>query len=412
MNKYKRLLSNTAILAVGTFSSKVLVYLLLPLYTAILSPAEYSDANLISQLANLLMPIAAVGICDGLFRFALDAGEKKREVFSSGITVLLCGTLVFLLLSPLLFAVDMLTGYVWLAVIYVIAANFQSACANYLRALGKTTVFAVQGIINTALNIGFNILFLVVFDMGVTGYVLSVVVANLMVTALMVVWQKLYRDVRLSLFDRAIARDILKYSIPMIPTTIFWWMTSVSGQFLVKHICGDEANGIFAASYKIPTVLTLMTTIFIEAWQYSAVADADEHDRGSFFSEVFRTYSGLHGGVGAYCACKDICKGHAGGGLLHRVAVYAHAGNSHDLLGYHNLPWQHIYGQKEKRDVIPDLNVRRGDKRDALPFAYSENGSAGRGCGGGGQLFCGIPYPRREHSEVCEIQYASAHTCA
>lgn len=293
MNKYKRLLSNTAILAVGTFSSKVLVYLLLPLYTAILSPAEYSDANLISQLANLLMPIAAVGICDGLFRFALDAGEKKREVFSSGITVLLCGTLVFLMLSPLLFAVDMLTGYVWLAVIYVIAANFQSACANYLRALGKTTVFAVQGIINTALNIGFNILFLVVFDMGVTGYVLSVVVANLMVTALMVVWQKLYRDVRLSLFDRAIARDILKYSIPMIPTTIFWWMTSVSGQFLVKHICGDEANGIFAASYKIPTVLTLMTTIFIEAWQYSAVADADEHDRGSFFSEVFRTYSGL-----------------------------------------------------------------------------------------------------------------------
>ena len=36
-----------------------------------------------------------------------------------------------------------------------------------------------------------------------------------------------------------------------------------------------------------------MTTIFIEAWQYSAVADADEQSRGGFFSEVFRTYSGL-----------------------------------------------------------------------------------------------------------------------
>ena len=81
MNKYKRLLSNTVILAVGTFSSKVLVYLLLPLYTAILSPAEYSDANIISQLANLLMPIAAVGVCDGLFRFALDAGEKSARCF-------------------------------------------------------------------------------------------------------------------------------------------------------------------------------------------------------------------------------------------------------------------------------------------------------------------------------------------
>ena len=293
MNKYKRLLSNTAILAVGTFSSKVLVYLLLPLYTAMLSPAEYSDANIISQLANLIMPIAAVGICDGLFRFALDAGKKKREVFSSGISVLIFGTLLFLALSPFLFEVKMLTGYVWLTVIYVIAANFQLACANYLRALGKTMVFAVQGIINTILNIGFNVLFLVVFRMGVTGYVLSVVVANVIVTLLMVVWQKLYSDVRLSLFDPIIVRDMLKYSVPMIPTTIFWWVTSVSGQFLVKYMCGDEANGIFAASYKIPTVLTLMTTIFIEAWQYSAVADADEQSRGSFFSEVFRTYSGL-----------------------------------------------------------------------------------------------------------------------
>lgn len=293
MNKYKRLLSNTVILAVGTFSSKVLVYLLLPLYTAILSPAQYSDANIISQTANLIMPVAAIGICDGLFRFALDAGEKKREVFSSGVALLSLGTLLFLAVSPFLFEVKMLTGYVWLTVVYVIAANFQSACANYIRALGKTTVFAVQGIINTALNIAFNILFLVVFRMGVTGYVLSVVIANVIVTLLMVVWQRLYRDMKLSLFDPAIARDMLKYSVPMIPTTIFWWVTSVSGQFLVKSMCGDEANGIFAASYKIPTVLTLMTTIFIEAWQYSAVADTDEKTRGSFFAEVFRTYSGL-----------------------------------------------------------------------------------------------------------------------
>lgn len=244
MNKYKRLLSNTVILAVGTFSSKVLVYLLLPLYTAILSPAQYSDANIISQTANLIMPVAAIGICDGLFRFALDAGEKKREVFSSGVALLSLGTLLFLALSPFLFEVKMLTGYVWLTVVYVIAANFQSACANYIRALGKTTVFAVQGIINTALNIAFNILFLVVFRMGVTGYVLSVVIANVIVTLLMVVWQRLYRDMKLSLFDPAIARDMLKYSVPMIPTTIFWWVTSVSGQFLVK-VCAAMRQTVF-----------------------------------------------------------------------------------------------------------------------------------------------------------------------
>ena len=75
MNKYKRLLSNTAILGMGTFASKVLVFLLMPLYTALLSTEEFGVADLVAQTANLLIPLAAVGICDGLFRFALDTEE-------------------------------------------------------------------------------------------------------------------------------------------------------------------------------------------------------------------------------------------------------------------------------------------------------------------------------------------------
>ena len=62
MGKYKRLLSNTAILGAGTFASKVLVLLLMPFYTSILSTAEFGTADLISQTANLLIPLAAVGI--------------------------------------------------------------------------------------------------------------------------------------------------------------------------------------------------------------------------------------------------------------------------------------------------------------------------------------------------------------
>ena len=96
MNKYKKLLSNTLIFGIGTFSSKVMVYLLMPLYTALLSKAEYSTADLITQAANLLMPLAAIGMYDGIFRFAIDAGDRKKEVFSSGITVLLAGSGLFL----------------------------------------------------------------------------------------------------------------------------------------------------------------------------------------------------------------------------------------------------------------------------------------------------------------------------
>lgn len=293
MNKYKKLLSNTLIFGIGSFSSKLMVYLLMPIYTAILSKAEYSTADLITQAANLLMPIVAIGMYDGIFRFAIDAGDNKREVFSSGMAMLFLGSAVFLILSPILWCFDYFDGYNWLIVVFVITANIQCAVSYYVRGLGYTKMCALQGVINTALNILFNIIFLVCFDMGVLGYVLSVVVANVLVTVFLIFTMKLYKDFSFMCVKKDIVISMLKYSVPMIPTTVFIWVNSVANRFIVAHFCGDDVNGIFAAAYKIPTAITLLTTIFSEAWQLSAVADADEKTRGNFYTQVFKSFVGL-----------------------------------------------------------------------------------------------------------------------
>jgi O-antigen/teichoic acid export membrane protein len=154
-------------------------------------------------------------------------------------------------------------------------------------------MYALQGIINTALNIAFNVIFLVCFDMGVLGYVLSVVVANVLVTLFLIVAMKLHKHFDIKLVTKETMIAMLKYSIPLIPNTVFIWVNSVANRFIVAHFCGDDVNGLFAAALKIPTAITLLTTIFTEAWQLSAVSDADERDRGSFYSEVYKSYLGI-----------------------------------------------------------------------------------------------------------------------
>ena len=62
MDKYKKLISNTVIFAIGTFSSKVLVFLLMPLYTTVLSNEEYGVTDLLVQTGNLLLPLVSLGI--------------------------------------------------------------------------------------------------------------------------------------------------------------------------------------------------------------------------------------------------------------------------------------------------------------------------------------------------------------
>ena len=300
MGRNKRLLSNTVILGAGTFASKVLVFLLMPLYTAVLSTAEFGVADILTQTANLLMPLAAVGICDAIFRFVLDTGNgeddgmlARKGIFSSAVAVLLIGGAATLALVQLLRFFSVFDGYVFLIAAYVICANLHLAAANFLRAIGKTTLFAVQGIINTALTIGLNLLFLLVFEMGTLGYVLSVVISDLVMTAMIFFVARLYKYLSPSSISKQTVRSMLKFSIPYIPTTIMWFVTSASDRYIVTAYRGSAENGLYAAAYKLPTILLLICGVFIEAWQFSVVKDADEKERADFFGDVFRNYMGV-----------------------------------------------------------------------------------------------------------------------
>lgn len=293
-NKYNTLMSNTLLISMGTFGSKILVFLMVRFYTGYLTPSDYSTADLITQTANLLFPLISVGIADGVFRFVMDENSDKRSVFTVGFRCITVGALAFFLIAPLLRLVEDFKGYVWLIVVYTLAACYHSLCVNFLRGVGKTGLFALQGIINTALVILFNIAFLAFFDMGITGYVLSVVLADTLSTVFLVVKERLWNEFTLHP-QKGILKPMLKYSIPLIPTTVFWWITSVSDRYMVNEIIGSDANGLYAVAYKLPTILTLVSTMFMQAWQYSAVVEAkeDKTEHAKFFETVWRSFQAV-----------------------------------------------------------------------------------------------------------------------
>ena len=293
-NKYNTLLSNTLLISMGTFGSKILVFLMVRFYTGYLTPSDYSTADLITQTANLLFPIISVGIADGVFRFVMDSESDKKSVLTLGFWCITVGALAFAVIIPLLGLVDDFKGYVWLIVVYTLASCYHSLCVYYLRGIGKTALFALQGIINTALVIILNVLFLAVFGMGITGYVLSVVLADALSTLFLVFKEKMWRDFTLHP-QKGILKPMLKYSIPLIPTTIFWWITSVSNRYMVNEIIGSDANGLYAVAYKLPTILTLVSTMFMQAWQYSAVAEdeGNREEHAKFFGTVWRSFQAV-----------------------------------------------------------------------------------------------------------------------
>ena len=274
MNKYQTLAANTILMSVGTFGSKLLVFLMVRFYIGYLTPAEYGTADLITQTANLLIPLVSLDITDAVFRFAAERRGGRTEAFSVGLRVITLGSAGLLLVIALLQGVPAVRAYGFLLASFVIASCCHALCAHFVRARGNTALFAAQGLFNTALFIGLNVLFLAVFHWGIRGYVLSTTVANLITTGLLVFRARLWRYAGLAP-RRGLRRQMLRYCIPLIPTAVFWWIMGVSDRYMVKWFLGSDANGIYAVAYKIPTILTILATVFMDAWQLSAIAESD-----------------------------------------------------------------------------------------------------------------------------------------
>lgn len=289
MNSYKKLVSTTSILAIGTFSSKVLVFLLMPFYTRVLTSADYGTVDLIIQTCNLLIPLASVGVANSVIRFGLDRDVNKKAVFTTGLLTVLCGFGVLCVVSPILSFAGFISNYVFLVLLYVLVSSLHAVCAQYVQAKKYTRLFAIDGVIRTLLTIGLNILFLAVFKMGIMGYVLATVLSDLISIAFLFFMAALHREIDVHSLNRATTMLMLKYSIPLIPTMLCVWIVSISDRYMIYYMVDPSAAGIYAVSYKIPTILSIVAGIFGDAWQISIVSESAEKRR-SFFSNIFSTY--------------------------------------------------------------------------------------------------------------------------
>ena len=157
MDKYKKLVSNTVIFAIGTFSSKLLVFLLMPLYTRVLSEADYGVVDLLMQTGNLLLPLVSLGINNAIIRFGLDKSSDSREVFTGGLATLASGYGIFLVAYPLLRWALSLSGsssimeHIGLIYLFVLLSTTRSLFASFVRSQERVRLFAIDGVLSTCL---------------------------------------------------------------------------------------------------------------------------------------------------------------------------------------------------------------------------------------------------------------------
>ncbi len=292
-DKYSRLLSNTVLFGISSFSSKLLSFFLTRLYTGALAEADYGIVDLVQQSANFLIPLVSLGISNAVIRFGLEKNVSKRGVFTGGLIAIGMGFGVLLLFSPLINQIPLVRDQIVLLFLYVLISCLRTLCCQFTRAKLYTRLYAVDGILSVLYTVGFNILFLLVLKMGIVGYLLAIICADLLSIIGLTLLERLWRYIRFKKFNWTLYKDMLRYCLPLVPALMFWWVTSASDRYFIAFMRGPAENGLYAAAAKIPALLSLFSTIFTEAWQLSAVTDGQGHGRDRFFSQVFGAMAAL-----------------------------------------------------------------------------------------------------------------------
>lgn len=282
--KVKKLLSNSAIFAIGNLGSKIITFLMVPLFTKYLSTAEFGTVDLITTTVNMLSPIVALSIADAVFRFMMDDESDAQATFTTGIMFTVFVSLILLLIYPILRIFQV--SYAGYMIMYLILVIIQALLQNFIRAIGYTKLFAFNGIFSTVIMASVGYYLIAVLGQGVNGYFLAMIASAAGSILLISVGAKVWNFLFLNKFNRELLITFLKYSIPLIPNAFMWFFTNDASRFFIVAIVGLSANGLYAVANKIPTIINVFYNIFTQAWQISAVEEYQSNPKSKFFSKV------------------------------------------------------------------------------------------------------------------------------
>ncbi|MGI6501351.1 MAG: lipopolysaccharide biosynthesis protein [Anaerostipes sp.] len=289
-NKTKYLLKNMGLLTISNFASRILVFLLVPLYTSVLTTAEYGAYDLGISTASLLYPILTLNIVDAVMRFTMDKSYAKDEVASIGFRYVSFSCIIAGAFLAILFKFGIwqdihgLEGYVFL---YYISYVFNQFFIQLSKGLERVTDMAVSGVISTIVMISTNLLFLLIFRLGLQGFFVANIISQVVSICFFCIRLKAWRYLHFSKTNKELSTAMLTYCVPLIAATLGWWVNSTSDKYIVAFLCGVSANGILSVSYKIPQIINTFQSIFIQAWQITAIIEYGENDTKSFYGNTF-----------------------------------------------------------------------------------------------------------------------------
>ncbi len=262
----KKLLKNMSIYGLGGVASRAIQFLLLPVYTRVLTTSEYGSLELIYITFTVLGMLYGFMISSGLIRYYFDKSDTvyRDQVLGSAFWFTFVNSIIFAAVSFLLAdrVADMLfkfeNGGFYIRLITVSAALKAHSTIFYslLIARERAKRYVSINIIILLLLMIITIYLVVFKKMGISGILIAQIIS--FTVEFVILSMLLFRKTIFS-FSLAVTREMLKYSIPFIPLQMASFVLSMSDRFFLQEFRTLDEVGLYSLGYKFATVLLLLT---------------------------------------------------------------------------------------------------------------------------------------------------------
>ena len=288
MNKEKQLIKNTAIVSIGKICTQLITFFLLPLYTALLTTEQYGVVDLMNTLVALFLPIVTLQIEQGIFRYLIDCREDiegKRKIITTSMLFITIQSVLYLVIFFI--ASSFINNeYKYFLATNLIAGMFSTILLQISRGLGDNFKYAVGSFISGVVIVVLNVIFIAGFKWGAYGMLAATLIGNVSCALYIFFSKKIYTYIKIKNFEKSTLKEMLKYSIPLVPNMISWWVVDASNRTIVSSVLGVGMNGILSAATKFSNVISTLYSVFNLTWTESAAINIDSEDRDEFFSKI------------------------------------------------------------------------------------------------------------------------------
>lgn len=288
MNEKKRLIKNTGIIAIGNISTKLVSFFLLPLYTALLSTSEYGTFDYILSIATFCVPFVSVLMDESIFRFLIDCKkqEEKEKVISTALVIVLIGMVCFTLVG-----IPVMQGlhyhYTYYATIYILLNVMSGMISAILRGIGRTDQYALFNFLLGSIQVALNVVFIAALRMGVGGMLMASILTQFFVSAIFIFRIRLWRYFDFRIVNSQMAKDMIVYSLPLIPNKVSWSIINLSDRIVLMNWVGSEATGLYAVSYKFSNLMDTVYGFFYQSWKESSARVMGDDSQNDFYNAVY-----------------------------------------------------------------------------------------------------------------------------